>query len=213
MPAAREWGPPISTRGLRDLYAPQKTRKRTLPPAGIDNLHLGSTDTFEIPGRGEIVVDFKGFFRVARGNPTSDNWATGDVYVNLIDLYLEGESSELGKIIVRHNPDRVSAGQTFAAGKQNAAAKCRIAANVTFNAVQAGITLNHAEPILLMNDAIDSIPPVEDPNGKAHIYRLPLFADAKAGSKPFGYLTSLHYTVGNYLSEEEGKRFMALAHG
>jgi hypothetical protein len=206
----KEWGPKVSTRGAKDLFAPHKVRPRTVPPPGIDNLHLSSQDTFELPGRGEVVAEFKGFFRVARAAGTTKDWATAEVHVNMVDIYLEGEADGVGPIIVRANRDRVSPGQTFGAGQQGVQ-KCRIAAAVTFEAPELGVTLFNKEPVLLMNDAIDSIPPVEDPNGAAYIYRLPLFDTSKEDGKPFGYLTQLRYTVGNYVTQAEGKRFHQLA--
>jgi hypothetical protein len=56
-----------------------------------------------------------------------------------------------------------------------------------------------------MNNAIESIPPVEDPNGKAHIYYLPFFDITNPKGRPVAYLTSLQYTVGNYITEDEAK--------
>jgi hypothetical protein len=201
------WGPKISTRGLKDLYRPTKIKKFAATPGGIDNLALSSIDTFFIPGKGEFEVKFKGYFRVARSNPTSDNWADAEWFVNMTDLRLEGSSSKLGKMNVRLNPGEISPGQVFAAGGANAAAKCRIATAASFEMNELGITAFNKEPILLMNDAIESVPPVEDPNGEAHIYRLPLFNVKEPDGEPVAYLTRLRYTVGNYITKEQAEKF------
>jgi hypothetical protein len=203
-----EWGPRVATRGLKDLYRPQKVQRFTVPPAGIDNLALSSKDTFLVPGQGEVEAEFEGFFRVARAKPTSQDWAKAAVYVNVANLFLRGRSDQLGEITVRRNPDRVSPGQTFGPGAAQAAAKCRIATSALFS-VQGldGMTLFNKEPILLMNDGIDAIPPVEDPNGEAYIYRLPLYDQAKPDGRPVAYLTGLRYTVGNYVTTQEATRF------
>jgi len=196
------WGRKVNTNGLKDLYAPQEVKKFEIAPAGIDNLWLKSTDTFFIPGKGTFAVDFNGFFRVARESPTSSKWEEADVHVNMVEMGLRGDS-ELGPIHVSLNPELVSAGQTFGPGKERTPAKCRIATAAEFAIPQAGLKLFNKEPILLMNDAIESIPPVEDPNGEAHIYRLPLFDREHPDGNPAAYLTRLQYTVGSYLSREE----------
>lgn len=201
------WGRTVSTTELKDLYRPTEIRKFYATPGGIDNLALSSIDTFFIPGRGEFEVKFDGYFRVARSNPTSDNWAEAEWFVNMVDLRLQGSSPQFGQMNVRLNKDTVSPGQVFAAGDLDAAAKCRIATGVTFELADLGLTVFNKEPILLMNDAIESVPPVEDPNGEAHIYRLPLFSTEDPDTEPVAYLTRLRYTVGNYIAEEEAEKF------
>lgn len=204
------WGPKVSIRGLPDLYAPTAIRKRTATRGGIDNLSLSSRDTFVIPGHGEFTVRFSGYFRVARANPTTKNWATAEWQVNMIDMRLAGEHKALGNMNVRLNESVVSAGQVFAAGTSVAAASCRIAAAATFEIEEMGVTVFNKEPILLMNDAIDSVPPIEDPNGEAHIYRIPLFNVKRPSGSAIAYLTRLRYTVGNYITKEEAKKWRSL---
>jgi len=201
------WGRKVALKGLRDLYKPTKIRKFTATEGGIDNLALSSIDNFSVPGMGDFEVKFKGYFRVARSNPTSDKWANAEWSVNMIDMKLEGRSPKIGRMNVRLNTDTVSPGQVFAAGAANAAAKCRIATAVSFEMVDMGITAFNKEPILLMNDAIESVPPVEDPNGEAHIYRVPLFNVKEPNGEPVAYLTRLRYTVGNYITEEQAVKF------
>jgi hypothetical protein len=204
VPQGREsWGRRVNVAGLRDLYAPQQIRKFNATPGGIDNLALSSQDTFFIPGRGEFTVGFDGYFKVAREDPTSREWATADFYVNMVDMQLSGRSNELGPMQVRLNPEVVSSGQVFAAGSAVAAAKCRIATGAVFSLPDQQMSLFNKEPILLMNDAIESVPPVEDPNGEARIYRLPLYDTRNPDGPPAAYLTRLRYTVGNYLTSGE----------
>lgn len=113
--ALTAWGPRVQTttkaRTLKDLYGPREIKEFTATPGGIDNLSLTATDVFFIPGKGEVKVDFKGYFRVARDNPTTKDWATANFYVNMTDIYLRGEAPELGAITVGINPNAVSAGQ------------------------------------------------------------------------------------------------------
>jgi len=205
-----EWGPHIPLRGLKDLYAPQQIRPFSPTPGGIDNLSLSSTDTFLIPGIGELKAEFKGYFRVARENPTTNEWATAETYVNMIDIFLEGQAPGVGPITVTINRDRVSPGQVLAAGSANKGAACRIAVAANFDMPGVSTVFNK-EPILLMNDSIKSIPPVEDPNGAAHIYKLPLYSRMNPEGRPIAYITSLKYTVGNYITKEQAEGFRARA--
>lgn len=204
------WGPKVSVRGLPDNYAPTQIRKRFATQGGIDNLALNSKDTFIIPGQGEFTVNFAGYFRVARANPTTNEWATAEWQVNMIDMRLAGESKALGKMNVRLNDGVVSAGQVFAAGTPTSPAACRISVAATFEIEEMGLTVFNKEPILLMNNAIDSVPPVEDPNGEAHIYRLPLFDIKRPSGTAVAYLTRLRYTVGNYITKNEAKKWRLL---
>lgn len=206
----QEWGRRVDVSSLEHLYAPQEAQPFNVPAGGIDNLSLTSTDVFIRPGVGTTRINFEGYFQVARANPTSTDWADAEVHVNLTDMRLQGEDADLGPITVRPNPNVVSGGQTFAAGSPRGAAKCRIAAAVTFEAPQAGVTLFNKEPILLMNDAIESIPPVEDPNGAAYVYMLPLYDLANPQNPPLAYLQELRYTVGNYITRERAEEIRAV---
>jgi hypothetical protein len=207
--ATDRWGPRIDLAGLDDVYHGAKVKPFTIPPAGIDNLALSSNDLFEIPGRGEFQVDFDGYFRVARDHPVSHDWADSSVFVNLVDMRLSGTHTDLGKISVSLNPSVVSAGQTFAPGVKSQPAACRIAAAARFTLEDQGITVFNKEPVLLMNEAINSIPPVEDPNGEARIYRLPLYSEADPDGQPVAYLKRLRYTVGNYITQKQAEEYRA----
>ncbi|MFZ0769836.1 MAG: DUF6073 family protein [Candidatus Sulfotelmatobacter sp.] len=203
MPKISDWGHRLRSDQLKDLFAPTEIKPFTATTGGIDNLALSSIDTFSIPGKGEFEVNFEGYFRVARSSPTSSNWGEAEWYVNMIELGLTGNAPGLGEMKVRLNEDAVSPGQVFASGAQAAAKACRIATAAVFHASSMGLELFNKEPILLMNDAIKSVPPVEDPNGEAHIYRLPLFNVKEPDGNAAAYLTRLRYTVGNYITQHQ----------
>ncbi len=158
-----------------------------------------------IPEMGEIKLKFNGFFRVARENPTTNDWATAEVYVNILDIFFSGKIPGIGEVKVTINPNVVSAGQVLPPGTREGRAKCRIGAAALFD-VPGMSTLFNKEPILLMNDGIKSVPPVEDPNGVAHLYYLPLFDRGTPDGRPVAYLTSLKYTVGNYVTQAQARR-------
>lgn len=205
--AATEWGPRVGLTGLRENYAPHQVKPYTVTPGGVDNLALHSTDVFLIPGKGEFTVDFSGYFRVARDHPTTTDWTTFQLLVNIVDLRLFGQHKELGEISVHLNPDVLSSGQIFPASSPQGAAACRIATGVVFNLPKLGLSVFNKEPILLMNEHVTSIPPVDDPNGHALLFMLPLFDHANPSGKAVAHLTSLRYGADNYITETEAKAF------
>lgn len=208
-----EWGPRVNLTGLKENFAPQQVRDYTVPPGGIDNLGLHSTDVFEIPGRGQFEVDFHGYFRVARANPSSYEWGVPMIRVNIIDLRLFGRHDDLGEIGVTLNPDILASGQIFptsmgrpqtkADSTDPAAAACRIAVGAVFNVPAINAALFNKEPILLMNQNLTRIPPVDDPNGHALLFRLPLFNVRDPQGEPVAFLTSLRYGADHYLTRDE----------
>jgi hypothetical protein len=176
-------------------------------------LALHSTDIFEISrfNAGPFEVDFNGYFRVARSQPTTMDWTTFSVRVNIIDLNLIGTHPELGKIRVSLNPGVVSTGEIFPAKPRKSKkepppdAQCRIATAVHFEIPALKTSLFNKEPILLMNDHVRSIPPVDDPSGQALLYKLPLFDLDDPDGLPLAYLTSLKYGADQYLTKDEVK--------
>lgn len=202
-----EWGPRVNLTGLRELFAPQEVKPFTAPPGGIDNLGLHSTDIFMIPGHGEFTVDFSGYFRVARSHPTTKEWASSEVRVNIVDLKLFGQHEGLGEVAVSLNPDILSSGQIFATTAPDQPKKCRIATGAIFDLKQLGVSVFNKEPILLMNEHVTRIPPVDDPNGHALLFNLPLYNRKDPEGEPVAYLTSLRYGADHYLSETDVKSF------
>ena len=204
---AREWGPRVNIAGLRENFAPQTVQPFTVAPAGIDNLGLHSTDAFIIPGQGEYTIDFKGYFRVARDHPTTNDWATSEILVNIVDLKLFGSHDATGNIAVSLNQDRVSTGQIFQTTGPQEGKACRIATAVVFDVPKLGMSVFNKEPILLMNRGIKSIPPVDDPSGHALLFNVPLFDRNNPTGKAVAYLSSLRYGADHYLSEPEARAF------
>jgi len=202
-----EYGPRIDLTTLPNLYAPQTVPPYTPPKTGIDNLGITSTDTFHLVGKGELKVDFKGYVRVARSQPTSSDWNTSEVYTNLIEMCMRGEAPGVGSIIVRLNPDFLSTGQLstpFGDETLDQPAKaCRMAVGALFHLPQLGKTLFNKEPIILTIDNVRAIPPAGNP-GAGLIHRmLPLFDQADPSGPPAAYLTALKFAMGTYITEEE----------
>jgi hypothetical protein len=200
-----QWGPRVDLAGLKEIFAPHEVKPHTVPPGGIDNLALHSTDIFRIPGKGEFTVDFSGYFRVARANPTTRDWTTFELLVNITDLQLSGRHDQLGEIRVSLNPEILSTGQLFPAATPQGQAKCRIATATVFEIPQMGMSVFNKEPILLMNEHVTSVPPVDDPNGHALLFMLPLYDRANPNGAAVAHLTSLRYGADNYLTEAEVK--------
>ena len=205
----QQWGPRVDLTGLRERYAPQTVEPFTLTPAGIDNLALHSTDVFTVPGQGKFTVDFRGYFRVARDRPTTDDWDSCEVLVNIVDLKMYGQHVELGEMTARLNPHVLSSGLILRGEQAGGPKACRIALPAIFELPQLGMTVFNKEPILLMNERVTSIPPVDDPNGHALLFYLPLYHLADPDGPAAAYLTSLRYGADNYITETEVRSLQA----
>jgi hypothetical protein len=145
---------------------------------------------------------------VVRSEPTENEWADAEVYTNLIEMKMLGESEELGTISVTLNPSCLSAGQIRTpfdpyAGEGPSAKACRMAVGCLFDMPKLGKTLFNREPVILTIDDVRSIPPAGAP-GKGQIYRmLPLHDVEHPNDEPVGYLTSLRFNMGGYLAPEK----------
>lgn len=202
------YGRPVTTDGVPNRYSGTDVTPWTPPVPGIDNLGITSVDTFAVPGVGEYTVSFSGYVRVVRSEPTHDEWSKAEVYTNLIEMKMEGSCEELGPITVTLNPDCLSAGQIRTpfdpyAGEGPAAKACRMAVGAIFDMPKLGLKLVNKEPIILTIDDVRQIPPAGSP-GKGQIYRmLPLHDINRLDDAPVAYVTSLRFTMGGYLPEEE----------
>jgi hypothetical protein len=201
------YGPRVDL-DVPNLYAGTPVTPWTPPEPGIDNLGISSVDTFAVPGVGEFTVEFNGWVRVVRSEPTDSEWAGAEVYTNLIEMKMVGESEELGTITVTLNPACLSAGQIRTpfdpyAGEGPSAKACRMAVGCVFDVPKLGMKLYNKEPVILTIDDVRSIPPAGAP-GKGQIYRmLPLYDAAHPEREPVAYLTSLRFAMGGYLNKEE----------
>jgi hypothetical protein len=201
------YGRPVPTKDVPNLYAGTKVVPWTPPEPGIDNLGINSIDTFAVPGVGEYTVAFEGYVRVVRSKPTSEEWATAEVYTNLIEMKMVGECEELGRITFTLNPDCLSTGQIRTpfdpyAGEGPSAKACRMAVGAIFDMPKLGFQLMNKEPIILTIDDVRQIPPAGAP-GKGQIYRmLPLHDTRSPDGEPVAYVTSLRFNMGGYLAKE-----------
>lgn len=200
-----KYGPQIDLEGVPNLFGPQTVTPFTPPPTGIDNLGITSVDTFKVPGVGEFTVEFEGYVRVVRSTPTTHEWSTTEVYTNLVEMHMRGESTELGPIDVTLNSDCLSTGlirTPFEAEDERKPEKaCRMAVGAVFSLPKLGLTLFNKEPVLLTIDHVRSIPPAGNP-GQGQIYQmLPLFDVANPDAEPVAYLTSLSFRMGTYLDD------------
>lgn len=202
-----EYGPRVDLQNLPNLYAPQTTEAFSPPVPGIDNLGIVSKDTFYVPGKGEFAVEFKGYVRVARSKPSTDRWVDSEVYTNLIEMCMRGESPEVGPITVTLNPEILSAGQLRTPHADlecdQPEKACRMAVAAQFDIPQLGVTLFNKEPIELTIDNVKAIPPAGNP-GEGRIYHiLPLYNTANPDGEPAAYLTRLSFAMGTYITEAE----------
>jgi hypothetical protein len=201
------YGPRVDLENLANLYAPQTVEPFVPPPPGIDNLGISSVDTFMIPDKGEFTVEFSGYVRVARSEPTTKAWLDSEVYTNLIEMCMRGESPEIGEIVVRLNPDILSTGMLRTPLNERQCEHpekaCRMAVAAQFHLPRLGVTLFNKEPIELTIDKVRAIPPAGNP-GEGRIYQiLPLFDCANPEGAPAAYLTGLKFAMGTYITEAQ----------
>lgn len=200
-------GVPIDHPSLADLFGPRSVEPFTPPPTSIDNLGISSKDTFFVAGIGEFTVDFTGYVRVARSQPTCPDWVNSEVYTNLIEMRMVGKNAAIGDIIVTLNPEYLSAGQLRTPfedlDKSQPEKACRMAVGAVFEAPKIGKTFFNKEPIELTIDHVRAIPPAGNP-GVGRIYRnLPLYDMADPQGPVVAYLTALTFVMGTYLTEQE----------
>jgi hypothetical protein len=201
------YGPRVDLENLANLYAPQTVEPFVPPPPGIDNLGISSVDTFLVPDKGEFTVEFRGYVRVARSEPTTKAWLDSEVYTNLIEMCMRGESPEIGEIIVTLNPDILSTGMLRTPLNERQCEQpekaCRMAVAAQFRLPKLGVTLFNKEPIELTIDKVRAIPPAGNP-GEGRIYQiLPLFDCANPEGAPAAYLTGLKFAMGTYITEAQ----------
>lgn len=205
-PPSVVYGRPVNTDGVPNLYEGTPVSPWTPPVPGIDNLGITSVDTFAVPGVGEYTVEFDGWVRVVRSEPTATDWAPAEVYTNLIEMKMTGSCEELGEITVTLNPDCLSTGMIRTpfdpyAGEGPSAKACRMSVGAIFDMPKLGLRLVNKEPILLTIDDVRQIPPAGSP-GKGQIYRmLPLHDINNVDGDPIAYVTSLRFRMGGYLSK------------
>jgi hypothetical protein len=212
------YGPKIDLNGIRDLYdGDHSVSPYTPPESGIDNLGIRSVDEFRIPALGDepIVVEFRGWVRVVRSQPTTEDWRTTEVYTNLIDMHMEGECDELGTITVRLQPEILSTGciNTPYDGEdldsEHPDKACRMAVACEFDVPKFGKKLFNKEPVELTIDEVRSIPPAGNP-GRGQIYRrLPLYDRDDPNGRPVAFLTSLNFSMGTYLSRDQVRELVS----
>jgi hypothetical protein len=201
------YGPRVST-DVPNLYAGTSVTPWIAPEPGIDNLGISSVDTFAVPGIGEYTVEFSGYVRVVRSEPTDHQWSSAEVYTNLIEMKMTGSCEELGTITVTLNPTCLSAGQIRTpfdpyAGEGPSAKACRMAVGAIFDVPKLGKRLFNKEPVILTIDDVRQIPPAGSP-GKGQIYRmLPLHDMDNPEGHPVAYLTSLNFKMGGYLDRSQ----------
>jgi hypothetical protein len=212
------FGPKIDLDGVRDLYdGDHQVVPYTPPGSGIDNLGIRSVDEFRVPALGDepIIVEFRGWVRVVRSQPTTDEWKTTEVYTNLIDMCMKGECDELGVVTVRLQPEILSTGcintpyDSDDADSDRPDKACRMAVACEFDVPKFGKKLFNKEPVELTIDEVRSIPPAGNP-GRGQIYRrLPLYDRADPQGRPVAYLTSLSFAMGVYLSQSQVEELAA----
>ena len=208
------YGVRLDVASMPNVFAPQSVQPYTPPTSGIDNLGITSKDRFQVRGMGEFEIDFEGYVRVARSQPTCDGWEGCEVYTNLIEMCMVGRSEPIGTIIVTLNPDFLSTGQIrtpFVGDSPTAPKACRMAVGAQFRLPKLNTTLFNKEPIELTIDDVRAIPPAGNP-GVGRIYEvLPLYSKDAPETQPVAYLTALTFAMGVYITTDDIARIRTAA--
>lgn len=204
------WAQFVDPSGLPELYAgdgaPKKHQRGVVPPAGIDNMNLKTTDVFLVPGRGEFAVDFRGYLQVTRATPANRDWQNQRMVFNYTQFKLFGSDSGLGAITVDLNPDYISGGETFRTRKERAGCKANTAAR--FHMHDLNMTLFNKTPIILKNENMQGIPTIGE-GSKIDAFHTALYSVDDPEGEPKAYLEELEYTVLNYMMKEEALAYRA----
>jgi hypothetical protein len=140
-----------------------------LPPGGVDHLYFEVTDRIEVPGLGEDVVTMSGTYKIRRSDPTTNNWSTATIDVQMVDLDVRGTGRLIGEVHAGLNPDRLTLGRVGPAGGDMLAKKpkptpCRFAAFMQFTLPGRNMVLVNKDPIPLLH-TITHIPPIGQGGG------------------------------------------------
>jgi hypothetical protein len=131
---------------------------------GIDTLLFTVYDTISIAGIGTDIIELKGTFSVLRQPPSSTDWVSGTMEVEMIDLDLVGHSSILGNVRATLNPGYPTFGFVDIAESGNSTKACSFNAYIQLELLQIGKTVFNKEPVPLRHE-ITHIPPIGEGGG------------------------------------------------
>lgn len=136
-----------------------KVKRRSVPEAGVDVVHIRLRETYSVEGVGEDTVELEGELEAHRGAPLTGqsgkkSWEEATVVALFTNLSVSGESDVFGPVRVTLNREIPSFGVVKAG-------KCAAAMNLRVTMPRAGLVLNSAEPVQLYS-TVETVPPIGD---------------------------------------------------
>lgn len=195
---------PALASALGPMARLQNLRLFALPPGGLDHLYFEVRDTIEVPGLGEEVVTLTGTYKIRRSDPTTQDWATATIDVQMVDLDVRGRSTMVGEIHAGLNPDQLTLGRVGPAGGDMLAGKpkptpCRFAAYMQFTLPErGGMVLVNKEPIPLLH-TITHIPPIGQGGGTPGPVAIGFYDRRNPSGPPVALLKAVKTEIGRWV--------------
>lgn len=181
-------------------------RLLTMPQGGTDRLNFITWDTIEVLGEGEDTIEFQGYYRIERADPTSADWHEASVDIFMRELSVTGYSEKFGRIHASVNYDigKASGGQVRAGtiydSPLDSPKLCQMYGYMKFELSDLGVTVFNKEPILLEHK-ITHIPPVGQGGGTRDRVAVNLYLDADPDGPPIAILRQVKTHIGAWLDE------------
>jgi hypothetical protein len=175
----------------------------TMPEGGVDSLNFITWDTIEVIGQGEEVIEFHGFYRIQRANPTSADWRDASIDITMLELNVDGVSPTFGRVhaSVNHDIGKLSAGQvrpgtTYAA--PDSPKLCQMEGYMQFDLQDLGMTVFNKDVITLEHN-ITHVPPVGQGGGTKERVDIPLYSKSDPDGAPVAILHRVKTHIGAWL--------------
>jgi hypothetical protein len=187
-------GSPMAPLGV-DMARTNAVRLFQVPAPGQDYLQFTVWDTIEIPGVGTDTVELNGTYRIARLEPTTRDWRTAAMNIQLLDMDVHGASNVLGPVSVALNGDNV--GRVSPTTSDRTPKACVVEGKVKITLNKLGVTVFNKQAVPLSH-YITHIPPIGQ-GGSSPDVRIPLYNVADPDGAPVAYLLRVRTQIGGYI--------------
>jgi len=166
-----------------------------VPGGGVDNLHFTVWDTIEVPGVGTDTVELRGSYTIRRHEPTTRQWQTAEMDIEMVQMNVAGTSGVLGNVQVSLNGTNV--GHVFATETPTSEKDCQVAGSVQIHLQDLGLTVFNKERVPLSH-GITHIPPIGQ-GGSSPEVRIALYDVNHPDGAPVAFLRKVRTQIGGYI--------------
>lgn len=178
-----------------DSSATNAVRLFQVPGGGDDNLHFTIWDTIEVPNVGTDTVELRGSYTVRRHEPSTRDWQTAEMDIEMLDMNVSGASDVLGRVSVRVNGTNV--GHVHATTSATTEKDCTVAGHVQITLHDLGVTVFNKEAVPLSH-GITHIPPIGQ-GGSSPDVRVALYDVNNPDGEPVAFLRKVRTQIGGYI--------------